>query len=261
MDKGSGSLAQSFLRKEINDLQKKFEAIKAQQKQEEKVKEKMEAESRLKLRQIQRLQDEIRWLQERHAQYVNRGCNYYTILNISLCRSKAELTQQSSDIEKYWLETLNDIRTEQKRLIIELAESDEIIRENQQLKDRYESDLQQYRVSLLEYSMFLNRRTEYNFDMTIKFDQIMREFVTLLYLEENQSKAVSIIDLSFLRITGFQLSSLKEEAMRAHADLEAFHKRSIDAAKEGVALTKLEYRLRERVSAARIEVWWDAPLS
>ena len=260
MDKGSGSLAQSFLRKEINDLQKKFEAIKAQQKQEEKVKEKMEAESRLKLRHVQRLQDEIRWLQEQHAQYVIVVI-IDTILNISMSRSKAELSQQSSDKEKYWQETLNDIRTEQKRLIIELAASDEIIRENQQLKDRYESDLQQYRVSLLEYSMFLNRRTEYNFDMTIKFDQIMREFVTLLYLEENQSKAVSIIDLSFLRITGFQLSSLKEEAMRAHADLEAFHKRSIDAAKEGVALTKLEYRLRERVSAARIEVWWDAPLS
>ena len=71
MEKGSGSLTQSYLRKEINDLQKKYDAIKAQQKQEEKVKEKIEAESRLKLRQIQRLQDEIRWLQEQHTLYVN----------------------------------------------------------------------------------------------------------------------------------------------------------------------------------------------
>ena len=68
MEKNSGSLAQSFLRKEINDLQKKYDAIKAQQKQEEKVKEKVEAESRSKLRQIQRLQEDIHWLQEKHMQ-------------------------------------------------------------------------------------------------------------------------------------------------------------------------------------------------
>lgn len=189
MEKGSGSLTQSYLRKEINDLQKKYDAIKAQQKQEEKVKEKIEAESRLKLRQIQRLQDEIRWLQEQHYLYVNL---HYSIRTLSSCisRTKAELSQQTSDIERYWQKTLNDVKAKQKSLIIELAASDDLMNEHEHLKRRFDSDLQEYRVSLLENSIFLNLRTEYNFDMTIKFDQILREFVTSLYLEENQSKEV-----------------------------------------------------------------------
>lgn len=75
MEKSSGSLTQSYLRKDINDLLKRLETIKGQQKQEEKIKEKIETESRLKLKKIQRIQDEIHWLQEKHKQYVNHISN------------------------------------------------------------------------------------------------------------------------------------------------------------------------------------------
>ena len=75
MEKSSGSLTQSYLRKDINDLLKRLETIKGQQKKEEKIKEKIDTESRLKLKKIQRIQDEIHWLQEKHNQYVNHISN------------------------------------------------------------------------------------------------------------------------------------------------------------------------------------------
>lgn len=82
------------------------------------------------------------------------------------------------------------MKSDQQKLVVELAAMDECIHEFESLQLRYEAAIEEYRATLLENSVFLSKRREYNFDMTIKFDQILREFVTSLYLEEHQNKAV-----------------------------------------------------------------------
>lgn len=50
------------------------------------------------------------------------------------------------------------------------------------------------------------------------------------------------------------MSHLKDEAKKAQESLTNFHRRCIEAAREGEELSRREQQLREKCVAARIEV-------
>jgi hypothetical protein len=83
------------------------------------------------------------------------------------------------------------VRNHQKELYEELASCEILTHEYDTMVLKCNRLEEQLAKTLQDNAVMLNRRTQYNFDITIQFDQILRENSTALYLEENLSTAVS----------------------------------------------------------------------
>jgi hypothetical protein len=85
------------------------------------------------------------------------------------------------------------VRNHQKELYEELASCEILTHEYDTMVLKCNRLEEQLAKTLQDNAVMLNRRTQYNFNITIQFDQILRENSTALYLEENLSTAVSYV--------------------------------------------------------------------
>jgi hypothetical protein len=87
----------------------------------------------------------------------------------------------------------NELKEENSQLILDTADYDLILRDNEMVKQEQKELQKDLRTAVVENEELLNKRTEYNFDATLRFDEILREFITSLYVESRQMNAVGVL--------------------------------------------------------------------
>lgn len=140
-------------------------------------------------------------------------------------------------------EELRRLRIRQTELSVALADEDLVLHDHERLQREVREESRNLQQLLQENGELLERRTQHNFDVTIQLDQILREQVSALFLQEHQHAAAV---------------QLETKAGRARMDNQSLLDQCAASSKEGLALSRREKRLAARVAALRIEESVDA---
>ena len=175
-------MERSIIRAEIAAIKNKLQKLKTAIKQEEKKKERLKADAISKFEQITLLEESIS--QQSSAYNIEK----YEIIE--------DIKSKSFDFEKI----MSELRLKQSQLMVSLAPYEYIHYDHQHLLSVLEKERKDLQILENMQKEEVQRRVQHNFDITLRFDQIIREKVLELYLEKHQQLAVnfSLFDRIYL---------------------------------------------------------------
>ena len=173
-------MERSIIRADIAAIKNKLEKLKTAIKQEEKKKERLKTDAISKFEQITFLEESIS----------------QQSLNFSL--EKNEIIEDTRSQSFIFEKIISELRIKQSHLMISLAPYEYIHDDHQHLLFTLEKERKDVHALETMQREEVRKRMQHNFDITLRFDQIIREKVLELYLERNQQLAVNPSSVLFI---------------------------------------------------------------